>query len=251
MAPRRMETKPVIFCLQTVLLLYSFVFWVTGAVLLSVGLWWKFMLGPYMLLISNSPSNGPLVLAGTGGAIVLFGLFGCFATCRGRPWMLKLYAVFLALVFMTELIAGISGFIFRHEIKGTFFTTYNEAVMRYDGLDDRSLAVDGVQRSLRCCGVHNYTSWFNSVYFPVSGFPASCCVSFSDCSYADLKNSTLAARKVHKQGCYQLVTSFIERNMGIIAGVTFGIAFSQVQNMGMSLACCLSRFIHTNQYEMV
>lgn len=76
---------------------------------------------------------------------------------------------------MTELIAGISGFIFRHEvtqiketlantqrflvdntlhscmsvcvqIKGTFLMTYNEAVMGYDGLDDRSLAVDGVQR---------------------------------------------------------------------------------------------------------
>lgn len=113
---------------------------VTGVVLLSVGLWWKFMLGPYMLLISNSPSNGPYVLIGTGVAIVLFGLFGCFATCKGRPWMLKLvrfhdfsnrcarwgdwcptlyslqYAVFLALVFMTELIAGISGFIFRHEV---------------------------------------------------------------------------------------------------------------------------------------
>lgn len=28
MARRRMETKPVIFCLKTVLLLYSFVFWV-------------------------------------------------------------------------------------------------------------------------------------------------------------------------------------------------------------------------------
>lgn len=175
---------------------------VTGVVLLSVGLWWKFMLGPYMLLISNSPSNGPYVLIGTGVAIVLFGLFGCFATCKGRPWMLKLvrfhdfsnrcarggdwyptlyslqYAVFLALVFMTELIAGISGFIFRHEvtqkktakrntphcrldntlhscpsvcvqIKGTFLMTYNEAVMSYDGLDDRSLAVDGIQRRVR------------------------------------------------------------------------------------------------------
>lgn len=63
---------------------------VTGVALLAVGLWWKFMLGPYMLLISNSPSNAPYVLAGTGVAIVLFGLFGCFATCRGRPWMLKL-----------------------------------------------------------------------------------------------------------------------------------------------------------------
>ncbi|CAK6979687.1 tetraspanin-7-like [Scomber scombrus] len=104
------------------------------------------MLGPYMLLISSGPSNGPYVLTGTGAFIVVFGLFGCVATCRGRPWMLKLYAVFLSLVFMTELIAGISGFIFRHEIKGTFLTTYSDAVMRYDGMDDRSLAVDGVQR---------------------------------------------------------------------------------------------------------
>lgn len=84
---------------------------------------------------------------------------------------------------MTELIAGISGFVFRHEvdlsnsldtlkgrhhivimcsdlivttccicvcvcvqIKETFLTTYSDALMKYDGLDDRSLAVDGVQR---------------------------------------------------------------------------------------------------------
>ncbi|KAM3585559.1 uncharacterized protein V6R79_020773 [Siganus canaliculatus] len=199
MAPRRMETKPVIFCLKTLLLLYSLVFWVTGVVLLAVGLWWKFMLGPYMLLLSSAPSNAPYVLSGTGAAIVLFGLFGCFATCRGRPWMLKLYAVFLALVFMTELIAGISGFIFRHEIKGTFHTTYSEAVMKYDGRDDRSLAVDSVQRRLLCCGVADYTSWFSTDYFSSSGVPASCCVSFSDCSAADLKNETVAAGKVHKQ----------------------------------------------------
>lgn len=31
------------------------------------------------------------------------------------------------------------------------------------------------------------------------------------------------------QGCYELVTSFMETNMAIIAGVTFGIAFSQVR----------------------
>ncbi|XP_034460661.1 tetraspanin-7-like [Hippoglossus hippoglossus] len=249
MSRRRMETKPVILCVKTLLLLYSFVFWVTGVVLLSLGLWWKFMLGPYTLLISSGPSHTPYVLAGTGGAIVLFGLFGCFATCRGRPWMLKLYAVFLCLVFMTELIAGISGFIFRHEIKGTFLTTYSDAVMNYDGRDDRSLAVDGVQRRLHCCGVYNYTTWFSSVYFPVSGIPASCCVSFSDCRGDDLKNATLASRKVYKQGCYELVTSFIESNLGIIAGVTFGVAFSQL--LGVSLACCLSRFINANQYEMV
>ncbi|XP_028998560.1 tetraspanin-7-like [Betta splendens] len=249
MAPRRIETKPMIICLKTLLLLYSFIFWVTGVVLLSVGLWWRFMLGPYTLLVSNGPCYAPYVLTGTGATIVLFGLFGCFATCRGRPWMLNLFAVFLSLVFMIELIAGISGFIFRHEIKENFLTTYSEAVMKYDGRDDRSLAVDSVQRRLHCCGVGNYTSWFSSVYFPVSGVPASCCISLSDCRGADLKNETVVAHKVYKQGCYELVTSFVESNVGTIAGVTFGISFSQV--IGLFLACCLSRVIHSNQYEMV
>uniref|UniRef100_A0AAQ4QAQ0 Tetraspanin n=1 Tax=Gasterosteus aculeatus aculeatus TaxID=481459 RepID=A0AAQ4QAQ0_GASAC len=227
MSPRRMETKPVIFCLKTLLLLYCLVFWVTGVVLLSVGLWWRFMLGPYTSLISSGSSNAPYVLTATGGAIVLFGLFGCFATCRGGACMLRLYAVFLSLVFTTELIAGISGFVFRHEIKGTFLTTFSDAVRRYDGRDDRSLAVDGVQRRLLCCGVNNYTSWLGSLYFPAGGVPASCCVSFADCGATDLKDAALASHKVHKQGCYELVTSFLEGNMGIIAGVTFGVAFSQ------------------------
>uniref|UniRef100_A0A3Q3J144 Tetraspanin n=1 Tax=Monopterus albus TaxID=43700 RepID=A0A3Q3J144_MONAL len=207
---------------------------VTGVVLLCVGLWWKFMLGPYMLLISSSPSNAPYVLTGTGAAIVLFGLFGCFATCRGRPWMLNLYALFLSLVFITELVAGISGFIFRHEIKGTFLTTYSDAVMKYDGRDDRSLAVDNVQRRV---------SVFALFCFDL------CCVSLSDCSEADLKNITLAGHKAYRQGCYEMVTTFLESNMGVIAGVTFSIAFSQLT--GMSLACSLARFISTNQYEMV
>ncbi|XP_029377432.1 tetraspanin-7-like [Echeneis naucrates] len=249
MSHRRLETRPMIVCVKTLLLFYTFIFWVTGVVLLCVGLWWRFVLGPYMLLISGGPSDGPYVLMGTGAAIMVFGLFGCFATCRGRSWMLKLYVAFLSLVFMTELIAGISGFVFRHEIKGTFLTSYSDAVRRYDGRSDVSLAVDGVQRRLHCCGVYNYTSWFSSVYFPLGGVPVSCCVSLSDCRGDDLRNTTMAPHKVYKQGCYQLVTSFLEINMGVIAGVTFGIAFSQV--VGMSLACCLSRFINNNQYEMV
>ncbi|XP_016362824.1 tetraspanin-7-like [Sinocyclocheilus anshuiensis] len=249
MASRRMETKPVITCLKTLLVVYSFVFWITGAILLAVGLWGKFILGPYISLIAENSTNAPYVLIGTGTTIIVFGLFGCFATCRGSPWMLKLYAMFLSLVFLAELVAGISGFVFRHEIKGTFLRTYNEAVQNYNAQDERSIAVDNVQRSLHCCGVLNYTSWFSSVYYPVNGIPPSCCANISDCNSSDLRNATIAPTKIHQQGCYELVTAFIETNMGIIAGVTFGIAFSQL--IGMLLACCLSRFITANQYEMV
>ncbi|XP_061697401.1 tetraspanin-7b isoform X1 [Syngnathoides biaculeatus] len=159
------------------------------------------------------------------------------------------YAMFLSLVFLAELVAGISGFVFRHEIKGTFYRTYTDAVLNYNADDEASRAVDDLQRRLRCCGVYNYTSWFGSVYYPSKGVPASCCVSATDCDPADLRNATVAPGKVYHQGCYELVTSFMETNMAIVAGVTFGIAFSQL--IGMLLACCLSRIITANQYEMV
>ncbi|XP_029459051.1 tetraspanin-7 [Rhinatrema bivittatum] len=249
MASRRMETKPVITCLKTLLIIYSFVFWITGVILLAVGVWGKLTLGTYISLIAENSTNAPYVLIGTGTTIIVFGLFGCFATCRGSPWMLKLYAMFLSLVFLAELVAGISGFVFRHEIKDTFLRTYTEAIHNYDGVDDRSKAVDSVQTNLKCCGVQSYTNWTSSVYWTEHGFPHSCCVNASDCLPQDIHNMTVAATKVYHKGCYELVTSFMETNMGIIAGVAFGIAFSQL--IGMLLACCLSRFITANQYEMV
>lgn len=114
-------------------------------ILLAVGVWGKVSLEAYLALASDESTNAPYVLIGTGATIVIFGLFGCFATCRGSPWMLKLvsgdaprsfpatmpsgwstanyltsrapqYAMFLTLVFLAELVAGVSGFIFRHEV---------------------------------------------------------------------------------------------------------------------------------------
>ncbi|KAL9867617.1 tetraspanin-7 isoform 2-T2 [Geothlypis trichas] len=224
MASRRMETKPVITCLKTLLIIYSFVFWITGVILLAVGVWGKLTLGTYISLIAENSTNAPYVLIGTGTTIIVFGLFGCFATCRGSPWMLKL-------------------------IKDTFLRTYTEAIQNYNKNDERSHAVDNVQESLSCCGIQSYTNWSTSPYFFKHGIPTSCCMNSSDCNTQDLRNMTVAATKVNQKGCYDLVTSFMETNMGIIAGVAFGIAFSQL--IGMLLACCLSRFITANQYEMV
>ncbi|KAJ7401092.1 Tetraspanin-7 [Pitangus sulphuratus] len=200
---------------------------ITGVILLAVGVWGKLTLGTYISLIAENSTNAPYVLIGTGTTIIVFGLFGCFATCRGSPWMLKLYAMFLSLVFLAELVAGISGFVFRHEIKDTFLRTYTEAIQNYNKNDERSHAVDNVQESLSCCGIQSYTNWSTSPYFFKHGIPTSCCMNSSDCNTQDLRNMTVAATKVNQKGCYDLVTSFMETNMGIIAGVAFGIAFSQ------------------------
>lgn len=69
----------------------------TGVILLAVGVWGKVSLESYFSLASEESTNAPYVLIGTGAAIIIFGLFGCFATCRGSPWMLKLVSAAAAL----------------------------------------------------------------------------------------------------------------------------------------------------------
>ncbi|XP_044061010.1 tetraspanin-7 [Siniperca chuatsi] len=249
---RRLQTKPVITCLKTFLISYSLIFWFTGVILLAVGVWGKVSLEAYLSLASEESTNAPYVLIGTGATIVIFGLFGCFATCRGSPWMLKLYAMFLTLVFLAELVAGVSGFIFRHEIKAKLGVAYKNAVKSYNSTDSSSSssnAVDAIQRTLHCCGVTNYTDWSETAYFKQNGIPVSCCKVNTNCTPETLKDLSKAAKEVYAMGCFASVTNTMEANLGIIAGISFGIAFFQL--IGIFLSCCLSRYITNNQYEMV
>ncbi|CAB1325336.1 unnamed protein product [Coregonus sp. 'balchen'] len=246
---RRLQTKPVITCLKTFLISYSLIFWFTGVILLAVGVWGKVSLEAYFQLASEKSTNAPYVLIGTGTIIVIFGLFGCFATCRGSPWMLKLYAMFLVLVFLAEFVAGISGFLFRHEIKAVLGDAYKDAVTNYHFPDPKSSAVDTIQTTLHCCGMESYKDWNTTQYFKDNGIPASCCKENDVCPDEKLKDLEKARDIVYDTGCFSLVTDLMESNLGIIAGISFGIAFFQL--IGVFLSCCLSRYITNNQYEMV
>ncbi|XP_029409513.1 tetraspanin-6 isoform X2 [Nannospalax galili] len=195
---RRLQTKPVITCFKSVLLIYTFIFWITGVILLAVGIWGKVSLENYFSLLNEKATNVPFVLIGTGIVIILLGTFGCFATCRASAWMLKLYAMFLTLIFLIELVAAVVGFVFRHEIKNSFKNNYENALKEYNSTGDyRSEAVD----------------------------------------------------KIQSTGCFIKVMAIIESEMGVVAGISFGVACFQL--IGIFLAYCLSRAITNNQYEIV
>ncbi|XP_054497517.1 tetraspanin-6 isoform X1 [Agelaius tricolor] len=247
---RRLQTKPVITCLKSVLLTYTFVFWVSGIVLLAVGIWGRVSLAVYFSLLDEKATNVPFVLVGAGTVVVLLGTFGCFATCRGSTWMLKLYAMLLSLIFLIVLVAAIVGFVFRHEIKTSFESNLDLALKNYNATaDPHSEAVDTIQRTLHCCGVQNYSDWERTEYFSQKGIPSSCCKNPNDCSEEDLKDPNKAQLKVFVNGCFFLVTSTMESKMSVVAGISFGIACFQL--IGIILSCCLSRYITNNQYEMV
>lgn len=247
---RRLQTKPVITCLKSVLLIYTFIFWITGVILLTVGIWGKVSLEVYFSILNENATNVPYVLIGTGAVIILLGTFGCFATCRASTWMLKLYAMFLSIIFLIELIAAIVGLVFRHEIRSSFENGYMEALKQYNSTgDEQSRAVDTIQKTLMCCGSKTYLDWGQTAYFTARGFPHSCCKVQVNCTDDVLKSIVKAKDVVYNDGCMSFVTTIMESRMGVVAGISFGIACFQL--IGMFLACCLSRYITNNQYEMV
>nr|XP_056715875.1 tetraspanin-6 [Euleptes europaea] len=247
---RRLQTKPVITCLKSVLVIYSFVFWFSGIILLAVGIWGKVSLEVYFSLLNEKATNVPYILIGTSGIVILLGTFGCFATCRGSTWMLKLYAMLLTLIFLVVLVAAIVGFVFRHEIKNSFKANYESAVDEYKWIrDERSRAVDTIQSTLHCCGVSNFTDWEKTEYYKEKGVPLSCCKAGQNCTMEDLKDLDSAKEKVYNKGCFSMVTQTMESKLSIVAGISFGIACFQL--VGIFLACCLARSITNNQYEMV
>ncbi|ETE58292.1 hypothetical protein L345_15986, partial [Ophiophagus hannah] len=95
----------------------------SGIILLGVGIWGKVSLEVYFFLLNEKASNVPYVLIGAGLVVALLGTFGCFATCRGSTWMLKL-------------------------IKDSFNKNYENAVKRYNGTrDDLSKAINDIQKT--------------------------------------------------------------------------------------------------------
>uniref|UniRef100_A0A8P0T5N0 Tetraspanin n=1 Tax=Canis lupus familiaris TaxID=9615 RepID=A0A8P0T5N0_CANLF len=203
---RRLKTKPVITCFKSILLIYTFIFWITGLILLAVGIWGKVSLENYVSLLNEKATNVPFVVIGTGTVIILLGTFGCFATCRASAWMLKLYAMFLTLIFLVELVTAILGFVFRHEIRNSFKNNYEKTLKQYNSTGDyRSDAVDKIQNT--------------------------------------------DADKVNNEGCFIKVMTIIESEMGVVAGISFGVACFQL--VGIFLSYCLSCAITNNQYEIV
>nr|XP_058132308.1 tetraspanin-6-like [Dasypus novemcinctus] len=239
----RLQTKPVITCFKSVLLIYTFVFSITGVIFLAVGIWGKVSLENYFPLLNEKATNVPFVLIGTGTVIILLGTFGCFATCRASAWMLKLYAMFLTLIFLVELVAAIIGFVFRHEIKSSFKNNYEKVLKQYNATRDyRNDAVDNIQNKLHCCGVTSYKDWEDTNYYSEKGFPKSCC-KFEDCS------SWTDVNKVNNEGCFVRVMTIIQSEMGVVARISFGVACFQL--IGIILAYCLSHAITNNPYEIV
>ncbi|RZC39581.1 tetraspanin-7-like [Asbolus verrucosus] len=237
---KHLQTVAAMACMKSLLMIFNFVFWISGIAILAIGIWMEVELYKYMEMSTEFSGTAPYVLIGTGSLIILIGSLACCCTVKGQPVLLYVYGAFLAIIFVLELGAGISIFAYRTKLTEGFDKGLTQAMVSYRN-DSTHLAADFdlVQETLHCCGNHGYEDWLNLK--PSLPIPSSCCIQ-ENCNVGD-------PEEIYKQGCYDKVVDFLNANIGIVAGAAVGIAFFPL--VGVVLSCCLASVINKAKYEQM
>lgn len=248
-----MASGPAVACMKTLMMVFNFIFWVTGIAILAIGIWTKVDLYKYMELSSIYYKESPFILIGVGIVIVIVGSLGCCCTVKGNTILLYMYSGFLVIVFVIMLATGAAGFVYKGKLEGGFKEGLENALNQYGNDSDITTGMDDLQRKLKCCGMNSYTDWFSTKWSGTpNSVPSSCCKGDeSNCKHTNLPSTPAAneTMEINTQGCYTTVLDFMQGNMGVIGGVALGFSFLQL--LGALFACCLAKNINKSKYEQV
>ncbi|XP_017335428.1 tetraspanin-2a [Ictalurus punctatus] len=208
------KVQGVTKCVKYLLFLFNFIFWLSGSMVLAVGLWLRFDPNTKSLLnADNAPQTfffAVYILMGVGGIMMLVGFFGCFGAVRESQCLLGLFFSCLLIIFGAEVAAGIFGLLNKdgiiHEVKNFYNTSFNT---------NSSITINAFHQNLECCGDLEKKS-----------------------------NTSLCPTNSNKD-CNTAIEDFFNEKLIIIGYVGIGIAGIMIIGMVFSMVLC--RGIRSNR----
>ncbi|KAG9329745.1 hypothetical protein JZ751_020309 [Albula glossodonta] len=210
---------------KTVLVFLNLIFWAAAGILCYVGAYVFITYDDYDHFFEDVYTLIPaIIIIAVGTLLFIIGLIGCCATVRESRCGLATFVIILLLVFVTEVIVVVLGYIYRAKVEDEVNRSIQKVYNEYNGTntDAPSRAIDYVQRQLHCCGIHNYLDWQNTRWFKESrnnSVPVSCCKP----SVATCSGSLTRPGDLYPEGCEALVVKKMKEIMMhvIWAALTF------------------------------
>ncbi|KAG7226795.1 hypothetical protein INR49_014144 [Caranx melampygus] len=121
-------------CVKYLLFVFNFVFWLSGLLVLAVGLWLRFDPETVELLTDDDAPDtffiAVYILLGAGSLMMVVGFFGCFGAVRESQCLLASYEFFtcLMIIFGAEIAAGVFGFMNKEQIVEEVQKFYSSSV---------------------------------------------------------------------------------------------------------------------------
>ncbi|ESO97434.1 hypothetical protein LOTGIDRAFT_231601 [Lottia gigantea] len=245
------------FCVESarvMLIIFNFIFWLSGVALLGVGIWFLAdkNIVSYLEVVNHNVPNAYInyaayILIAFGALIFLIGFLGCCGAIRRSKCLIGFYLFFLVIIFAGELAAGIIVAIYRTEIEHSVDKELSNSIkMEYTFANESAITKswDTVQVELKCCGGKGPDDYMNSKFTNMSGIiiPISCCV-LSDTNNMVAKDKSQCMNKVpeyyHEEGCKKKLIEWVKSHSVILIGVGCGLAGLQI--IGFIFGICLCR----------
>nr|XP_048722394.1 tetraspanin-3 isoform X2 [Caretta caretta] len=203
---------------KTVLVFLNLIFWAAAGILCYVGAYVFITYDDYDHFFEDVYTLIPaVVIIAVGTLLFIIGLIGCCATIRESRCGLATFVIILLLVFITEVVVVVLGYIYRAK--------------------------------LRCCGSHNYSDWENTKWFKETknnSVPLSCCKATS----TNCTGSLTHPMDLYSEGCEALVVKKLQEIMMYV--IWAALAFAAIQLLGMLCACVvLCRRSRDPAYELL
>ncbi|XP_058870154.1 tetraspanin-33-like isoform X2 [Acipenser ruthenus] len=177
-----------------------YIFWVSSAVLISVGIYAK--IAKEGGAVDSLTADPALLLIVVGSLMFIITFFGCFGALRDALNLLNIFAGILVAIIVLQIAAAALGFVFSDLV-----LIRTEAVMRRgittyrDDLDLQNL-IDFVQKK--------------SILNTMCGYGMQ---SFKAWSIED---------KIHLNGCLKKIGTWGRQNLLIIGGITTGLCLLEI-----------------------
>ncbi|XP_040529014.1 tetraspanin-4 isoform X2 [Gallus gallus] len=191
-------------CIKYLMFVFNLLFWLGGCGILGVGIWLAVTQGNFATLSSSFPSlSAANLLIVTGTFVMIIGFVGCIGAIKENKCLLLSIDKYA----QRDLKKGL-------HLYGT------------DGNIGLTNAWSIIQTDFRCCGVSNYTDWFE--VYNTTRVPDSCCLEFSE-------NCGLHSPGTWwKDSCYEAVKIWLQENL-LAVGI-FGLCTVLVQILGLTFA---------------
>ncbi|XP_022903910.1 tetraspanin-5 isoform X3 [Onthophagus taurus] len=239
----RRETSEVSGCLKYMIFGFNVLFWLLGLGILTVGVWAWSEKDTFNNLskIANVALDPAFILICIGTVTFVIGFTGCVGALRENTCLLATYAIFLSVLLLFEMTAGILGFIFKDWIKSQATIGFQTFIIHYREDPDQQNLIDWIQEDwLQCCGIEGPKDWDRNNYFNCSskavgsseacGVPFSCCkrkpneiIKNKLCGYDVRKPGFRGERHIFERGCLRAGEEWIESNLVPVAAVTVGV----------------------------
>lgn len=216
-------------CIKYLMFVFNLLFWLGGCGILGVGIWLAVTQGNFATLSASFPSlSAANVLIAAGTVVMVIGFLGCIGAIKENKCLLLSFFILLLIVLLLETISMSLFFAYKEEIDRYAQADLKEGLWLYDTEGNIGLtnAWSIIQTDFRCCGVSNYTDWFE--VYNTTQVPDSCCLEYSQ------RCGLHSPGTWWKAPCYERVKIWLQENL---LGVwIFGLCIALIQVLGLAFA---------------